>query len=389
MNPEHLSVLALLLPLFASLWSSGGADADGSPANSASSPSGDDARAAREGRYRSSPQWRDGTFHNALTTRVFQPGDAGRTFGRFLRGAPDREPKKTLPTAPVDVQKLRSPPADDVQVTWFGHSTVFIQVCGFSVLTDPQWSERASPVAFAGPKRFHPTAMPLEDLPDPDVVIVSHNHYDHLDRATVRSLAARGLRFVVPLGVGGELEDFGVPPGQITELDWWEQVEIVPGRFTLTATPAQHFSGRGPFDRNKTLWASWVIAARGPEEGAPLRRVFFGADGGLQEAFTEIGRRFGPFEVTMLEIGAWDPAWSDIHLGPWNAAKAHEMLGRGVLLPIHWGTFNLGLHAWYEPPEQLLEALEGTGTTVAFPMVGQTFAAAGPIPADPWWRPWR
>jgi L-ascorbate metabolism protein UlaG (beta-lactamase superfamily) len=340
--------------------------------------------------YVDSPQWRDGAFHNAVETRVLQSGDAGSTIGRFVFGGKDREPRRPLPTAPVDLERLAHPPSDGVQVTWMGHSTLLIQVAGFSVLTDPHWSVRASPVGFAGPKRFLPLPLPLADLPDPDVVIVSHDHYDHLDRATVVALARRGIRFVVPLGVGAELADFGVPKEQLTELDWWGRCEIVPGRFAITAAPTQHFSGRGAFDRNKTLWASFAIEARGPGQTDPVHRVYFGADGGMQDAFADIARRLGPFDLDLLEIGAWDPAWSDIHLGPKNAVLAHAMLGGAVLLPIHWATFSLGLHAWYEPAEQLLQAIEADGRPVslALPMAGQTFDPAQALPGEPWWRAW-
>ena len=154
---------------------------------------------------------------------------------------------------------------------------------------------------------------------------------------------------------------------------------MIPGRLSIVATPARHFSGRGLFDRNTTLWTSWVI------RGA-TQRVYFGGDGGLDPAFEEIGRRFGPFALTMLEICASDPAWAEIHLGPQNAVVAHRLLKGGVLLPIHWGTFNLGLHAWYAPPEELLRAVVGYDTELALPRIGQSFVVGVALPTEPWWR---
>jgi L-ascorbate metabolism protein UlaG (beta-lactamase superfamily) len=332
----------------------------------------------RQARIAASAEYSNGKFHNEIPTRLMRkpPGEA---FVRFVFSGDHRVPPEALPVVPTDAEALRRPLADGLRVTWFGHSTVLFEVEGRRVLTDPMWSERASPVQLVGPRRFHPPPLPLADLPTPDIVTISHDHYDHLDRATIEALAKRGARFAVPLGIGAVLEEWGVPAAAVSELDWWERLEVVPGELTLTAVPARHFSGRGPFDRDSRLWCAWAIRGK-------TKRVFYGGDGGLYDVFTRIGARLGPFDLAALEIGAYDPAWGDIHLGPVNAAKANEMLGGGVLLPIHWATFNLGLHAWRDPPEQLLKAAQETGTTVAWPRLGQTFVVGEPLPATPWWR---
>ena len=218
----------------------------------------------------------------------------------------------------------------------------------------------------------------IDELPKLDAVLVSHDHYDHLDHRTVVALAQRGVTIVTALGVGARLESWGVPAAQIRELDWWQEESL--GGVTFKALPARHFSGRGLGDRDRTLWASWAIEANG-------QRLFFGGDGGMDEsAFAAIGEKVGAFDLTMLEIGAFDRSWEQIHLGPDNAVKAHELLRGKVLLPVHWGTFDLGLHRWDEPGEELLVAAQRAGTTIALPRIGESVAAGRPLPGGAWWR---
>lgn len=332
----------------------------------------------RLARIRRSPAWNGRTFQNLVPSEVM--GDNRlRTMARFFFERAEREPPGPLPSVAVDGAVLAGHAAAGVRATWLGHSTVFVEIGGRRVLVDPVWSERASPVGFAGPKRFQPVPIALADLPLPDLVVVSHDHYDHLDRETVVSLAARGARFVTALGVGAHLEGWGITAASITELDWWESFEPAPG-LTVRALPARHFSGRGLHDRNRTLWASWSLEAGG-------HRVHFGGDGGFDgDAFAAIGERCGPFDLTMLEIGAFDAAWAAIHLGPQNAVRAHALLRGQVLLPIHWGTFNLGLHAWDEPIEELLVAAQRAGARIALPRIGESVVAGAPLPTTPWWR---
>jgi L-ascorbate metabolism protein UlaG (beta-lactamase superfamily) len=254
---------------------------------------------------------------------------------------------------------------------------VLLELDGRRVLTDPVFASRISPVPIVGPRRFHPVPAALAELPPLDLVLVSHDHYDHLCRSTIEALAATPVPFVTALGVGARLERFGVAPARITELDWHEAVDVAGLR--ITATPSQHFSGRGLGDRNRTLWASWVIQSE-------RRKVFFSGDTGLTPQFAEIGRRHGPFDLVMLEVGAFHPAWGDIHLGPANALEAFAMLGGGTLLPVHWGTFNLAIHAWDDPAETLLDLAAARGARIVTPRLGAAFEPERVEGPTPWWR---
>ncbi|UOQ72239.1 MBL fold metallo-hydrolase [Hymenobacter cellulosilyticus] len=297
---------------------------------------------------------------------------------RWLRGKEEREPKKPLGPFRANVAALAEPvPATALRVTWFGHSSTLIELDGKRILTDPVWRLRASPLSMAGPKRFFPAPLLLTELPPLDAVVLSHDHYDHLDKDAIRTLSRAGVPFFCPLGVGGHLRRWGVPAAQITELDWWQEAKLTDTH-TLVATPARHFSGRR-LTRDNTLWASWCLLG-------PTHRAFFGGDSGPYEAgFREIGAAYGPFDLVMLEIGAYDELWADIHMGPDHALAAHRALGEGALLPLHWATFNLAFHAWDEPVEHLVAAA-GPEVTLLLPAPGQRVEVAdGPLPQQ-WWR---
>lgn len=244
-------------------------------------------------------------------------------------------------------------------MTWLGHASALLQLGPVNVLTDPMWSRRASPVSFAGPERWVPPPLELAELPPVDVVLLSHDHYDHLDRDTVRELARLqpGARWIAPLGVAGLLSRWGA--GSTRELDWWDTAEEdVPGSpLRITCTPARHFASRTPFDRARRLWCGWSIESGG-------RRVFFAGDTGYHPEFSAIGGRLGPFDATLLPIGAYEPRWfmRPVHMSPEEAVQAWRDLtaGReeraGVLVPIHWGTFKLTDEPMQEPPERLRRA---------------------------------
>ncbi|MCB2375946.1 MBL fold metallo-hydrolase [Hymenobacter sp. BT635] len=305
--------------------------------------------------------------------------DYGRMLSRWLRGTEEREPKAPLGPFRADVAALAEPvPAATLRVTWFGHSSTLIELDGKRFLTDPVWRLRASPLAVVGPKRFFPAPLQLAELPPLDAVILSHDHYDHLDKDAIRALSRTGVPFFCPLGVGGHLRRWGVPASQITELDWWQEVRL-DGTHTLVATPARHFSGR-TLTRDNTLWASWCLLG-------PTHRAFFGGDSGPYEsAFREIGAAYGPFDLTMLEIGAYDELWADIHMGPDHALAAHQALGGQLLLPLHWGTFNLAFHGWTEPVERLLQAAAALQVPLVLPRPGQRVTVAEGALNSQWWR---
>ena len=282
-------------------------------------------------------------FENTEPTGIMKVGPT-TTLRQWLFGGEQRSPNCPLPMVTDAAARLTEASRSGLRITWLGHSTTLIEVDGATILTDPVWSERASPSRWVGPRRFHRPPIALADLPHIDAVIVSHEHYDHLDMATVRALAPRGVAFHVPLGIGAHLEGWGVPRAQIKEHDWWERAPVVAG-VELVSTPARHFNGRGVPWRIGSLWTSWSIVG-------PKHRVFFSGDTGLTETFREIARKNGPFDVALLEIGQYHPSWGDIHLGPMGALDAEAMLGAAAVFPIHWGTFELGFHAWSEPSKR-------------------------------------
>lgn len=330
-------------------------------------------------RAQSSKQFRNGRFHNTSGLGLKLNGNPMSIAGEFLMGGRSRAPKAPLPIESPLSGWAKPVSSSGLRITWLGHSTLLIECDGVRVLTDPVFGERASPVSFAGARRFHPVPATIAQLPHLDAVLLSHDHYDHLCARSMREIASLGVPLITSLGVGAHLERLGIPSNVITELDWWEQHALPGGGLSFTATPAQHFSGRGLYDRNTTLWSSWVLTSAN-------RRLFFSGDTGLTDEFAVVRQRFGPFEVVMLEIGAWHPAWGHIHLGPENALRAFELLGSGTLLPIHWGTFDLALHAWDEPAETLVRLAESTKTRVLTPPLGRPFEPAHMEGPTPWWR---
>jgi L-ascorbate metabolism protein UlaG (beta-lactamase superfamily) len=323
-----------------------------------------------------SARYREGAFHNLHPILPGLRAGVMPSIGDFLCGGGRRVPEATLPTRDPRPTWGQAPETG-LRVTWLGHSTLLVELDGVRVLTDPVWGERVSPVGFAGPKRFHPVPVTLGQLPKLDAVVVSHDHYDHLDYATIRELVKSDVPFITSLGVGSHLEAWGIAEARITELDWWETTPIAGGRAHVSAAPSQHFSGRAPGLRNTTAWSSFVV--RGPRHG-----FFFSGDTGLTTEYASIRERLGPFDLVALEVGAFHPAWGDIHLGPENALEAFDLLGGKRFLPVHWGTFNLAMHDWDEPPETLLKL--GGSVPLLMPELG---AAVEPARADlpsAWWR---
>ena len=288
-----------------------------------------------------------------------------------------REPKQKF-RFKADAVHNRPLPTKGLKVMWLSHSTLLIEIDGKRFLTDPVWSKRCSPFSFMGPARFFDMPLDLGHLPKLDGVIISHDHYDHLDYVTVMQLKKSGVPFYCPLGVGSRLLEWGVAASQIQEFDWWDEIPL--GRtHLLTATPARYFPGRGMFDRNKTLWASWVIQG-------PQHNVFYGGDSGYFSGFPRIGRKYGPFDLTFLEVGAYDKNWESIHMGPENAVQAHSELRGNILFPIHWGTFNLAIHAWTDPAERVLSAAQEKQVLLALPKPGQMLNLAELPLNSYWWR---
>jgi L-ascorbate metabolism protein UlaG (beta-lactamase superfamily) len=330
----------------------------------------------RQARILGSANFREGRFRNLEPTHKLMPGTFWQMLRHQLFGGEQRTPLAPVPVVTRTAADYASPAPSGLRATWVGHASVLVEIDGLRVLVDPIWSERCSPLGFVGPVRFHPPPMALEELPLIDAVLISHDHYDHLDAATVVALARRGAHFAVPLGVGAHLEHWGVPATQVTDLDWYESVTIKGLR--LTATPARHYSGRS-IHTDSTLWASWAI-------GGPVHRVFFSGDSGYSERFREVGEKLGPFDLTLVKIGACDPTWQQIHMDPEEAVRTHLDVRGRVLLPVHWGTFNLAYHDWNEPPERALAAARAQGAVIVLPRPGEWFEPSQPPPVETWWR---
>lgn len=335
------------------------------------------ARGERLALMQASPEWRGDRFRNALPTAEISTWALTK---RWLKGADFTTP--ALPPPTVTPSGLDTPPSSGLRITWFGHSSVLVELDGKRFLTDPVWSERCSPSSVTGPKRFFQPPLPLEKLPPVDAVVLSHDHYDHLDEPSIRLLNDRVPAFIVPLGIGAHLEYWGVPAAKIRELDWWQHTRI--GDVEVTATPARHFSGRSLTDGDKTLWAGWAL--RGPSH-----RVYYSGDTAMFPGFREIGARLGPFDATLIEVGAYDRLWADLHLGPEQAVQAHRDVKGKLMFPVHWGTFNLALHAWTEPVERLLLAATRASVQVVVPRPGESIEPSNPPPLARWWPevPWQ
>jgi L-ascorbate metabolism protein UlaG (beta-lactamase superfamily) len=336
------------------------------------------AAGARLERMRRSPQYRDGAFRNTVPAAVVAANNAKDIGRELLRNRATRRPARPVPIVGLTAAEFSAPPLDGLRLTWLGHATALVELEGRRVLLDPVWSERCSPSALVGPRRLHPVPLPLAALPPLDAVLISHDHYDHLDMATIRQLAALqpGVPFVAPLGVGAHLERWSVPSSRIVELDWNESTSA--GGLTLMATAARHFSGRLRQD-NSTLWASWVIAGSD-------RRVFYTGDSGYFDGYAEIGASHGPFDATLIQIGAYSPYWPDIHMTPEEGVATHLAVRGGLMIPVHWCTFILALHTWAEPVERLSSEAAARGVTVAVPRPGQIVDVDAVPAADPWWR---
>ncbi|WP_432982000.1 MBL fold metallo-hydrolase [Dactylosporangium sp. CA-233914] len=329
----------------------------------------------RADRMRRSPQYDEERFVNSVPADILPPHAMRDTFVELLMGKQRRRPLGEIPVSRPELGGWLEP--DGLHVTWLGHSTALAEIEGVRVLFDPVWSERCSPTSFAGPKRLHPMPLPLEELPRIDAVVISHDHYDHLDLASIRALLrTQQAPFLVPLGVGAHLERWGVPEDRIIELDWDERAEI--RGITLTATAARHFSGRR-FTRDGTLWASWAV------KGA-RRSLFYTGDSGYFEEFKRIGEQHGPFDVSLIQVGAYNYAWPDIHMKPEDGASAHLDVRARVLIPLHWCTFSLALHAWSEPVERLLEEARARDIELVVPRPGDRVNIDALPALEPWWR---
>ncbi|TXF89661.1 hypothetical protein FUA23_09430 [Neolewinella aurantiaca] len=335
---------------------------------------GADAGAMRYVKKQGSVAWKLGAFRNLDKTRLQE--DIGSLFGDLVGYI---KAKNTQPAQPLPVSLPNhhdpSDPTKDI-LTWYGHSALRLETQGNTILLDPMLGEWVAPVPFLGHRFPYKDYNPLQDIGEIDLVVYSHDHYDHLDYDTLMAIKDRAKHYLCPLGLGAHLREWGIPNDKITELDWWQSTELAG--CTFTATPARHFSGRSPGTRNKSLWAGFAIKTA-------AHNIFFGGDSGYGQHFKMIGERLGPFDLTMLDSGQYHDRWKNVHMQPEEALVAHRELRGDKLLPIHWGAFSLSDHAWSDPVERIRKA--DKENCVISPMVGQRFSVDELESCqDSWWE---
>ena len=335
---------------------------------------GEHASGDRLARMRQSPEWRDDRFENPQAMW----SDMRDALLHAFAGGPDVEPTGQVSFATTDPALLAVAPASGLRVTWFGHSSMLLEMDGQRLLTDPVWSDRASPFEWVGPRRWYPPTIALDRLPTIDAVLISHDHYDHLDWATIVAMRAWKNVFIVPLGIGAHLRRWGIAPSRIVELDWWQSTRV--GALAVTLVPARHASGRLNAQSDQTLWGGFALVG-------DQHRVYYSGDTGLFDGMTEIGRRFGPFDVAMIEAGQYNADWPDWHLGPEQSVLSAQRVRAKALIPVHWGLFRLAHHGWTEPVERVLAAARCTDVPVITPRPGQSIEPTALKPGDStrWW----
>ncbi|MDQ0414030.1 MBL fold metallo-hydrolase [Mesobacillus stamsii] len=326
--------------------------------------------------FAQSPQYQKGKFIN-LNRNEWDTsfGSMLSMIREFLKSKVERKPRTPLSIVPYSPGIDRS---NSARVTWFGHSAFMLEVEGKTILFDPMFGKAPTPFPIKNQRYSRKLPFKIEDLPAIDAVVLSHDHYDHLDYGSIMNMKEKVKQFITPLGVGSHLARWGIPEEKISEHDWWNEYTFEG--LKLACTPARHFSGRGLADRNSTLWCSWVIIARDT-------KIYFSGDGGYGSHFKEIGEKYGPFDLTLMECGQYDVRWADIHMLPEETVQAHQDVKGKLLLPVHWGAFTLSLHAWHDPIERAVRAAEESGVEIATPRIGETvIVGEDQFPDLAWWR---
>jgi len=324
-------------------------------------------------KVRQSPNYVNGNFRNMMATELMEGASMFSLMWKFMNKPKNTVPPKTLPSVKTDLKTL---PGEKPVIIWFGHSSYLIKINGKNILVDPVLSGHASPFSFST-KSFPGTDIyKTEDLPDIDILIISHDHYDHLDYETVKKLRSKTKLICTSLGVASHLVYWGIEKEKIIEFDWWDSHEVTAG-ITLTAAPARHFSGR-TFKRNKTLWSSFVVKTA-------EHSIFIGADSGYSDHFKMIGEKYGPFDLAILECGQYNTMWHDIHMMPEETAQASIDLEAKVLMPVHWGKFSISLHPWDEPVRRLQIKANELKVRVTTPMIGEPVVMDNSYPDKRWW----
>ncbi|WP_224485572.1 MBL fold metallo-hydrolase [Robertkochia aurantiaca] len=323
---------------------------------------------------RRSANYHDGKFHNREKT---EKGDLGDVLKAIYTAATTSgmSPSDPLPTYFDEPFGLRS--EKGCHITWFGHSAFLIEMSERRILIDPMFGDVAAPVSFGSARFPYQSPIPTGKVNNIDVVLLSHDHYDHLDYQTILTIDQEVKQYIVPLGVGSHLRAWGIDPGKIEELDWNDHTEF--GGIDFTACTSRHFSGRAMTDQDETLWASWVINGN-------KNRIYFSGDGGYGTHFKEIGDKYGPFDLAMIECGQYNEDWKDIHMMPEQSVQAALDLRSRRTMPIHWGAFRLSVHPWKDPIQRFTEAADDKGVTYIHPLIGERFSISRDFPGTRWWE---
>jgi len=333
-------------------------------------PSGERLRKVQQ-----SPNYRDGIFQNLSVTEVMtEKGSFFKTFIKFLNKPKTVIPPFTLPSVKTDLKNL---PNGNPVLVWFGHSSYLIKIDGKHILVDPVFSGYASPIKMKSAKNFDGSNVySVEDMPEIDILLITHDHYDHCDYKTILKLLPKTKKIITSLGVGSHFEYWGIDKNKFIELDWFEKTEV--DGFQFIAAPARHFSGRS-FARAKTLWSSFILKT-------PTHSIYLGADSGYDTHFKNIGEKFGPFDLAILECGQYNEAWHAIHMMPEETVEASRELKAKMLLPVHWGKFSLSLHPWNEPIERFVKKADELNVPYTTPMIGELIVVGEKYPNSKWWR---
>ncbi len=331
-------------------------------------------------KYLLSSNYKDGKFFNQLPTMMDMNFRTGISVMReFIKGTANGKPISDLPVLKIDSLEIVNKNENLTRLTWFGHSSFLLEIDGVNILLDPMFGNTPSPHPMLGSPRFtKDLPIEIEKLPGIQIVIISHDHYDHLDYGSIKKLSEKVDAFYVPLGVSAHLEKWGVDENKIHELQWWDEVKA--GELTLVCAPSRHFSGRRLMDRFTTLWSSWVIL--GSNE-----RIYFSGDSGYGPHFKEIGEAYGPFDLALLECGQYDKRWHDIHMLPEETVQAAIDVNAKTMMPIHWGAFKLALHSWTDPVERVSQAAASKNMPITTPRIGeQIILSDGSFPNTNWWK---
>jgi len=314
-------------------------------------------------------------FKNWIPTKMLTDGSTLSVTWDWIKGGERTTPEGEIPVVKLNKDSFPKITHDGLSFWWLGHSSILLDISGYRILIDPVFSTYASPIPLFV-KRFSKSPVMVGQLPNIDIVLITHDHYDHLDKNVVKILARQGSHFIVPEGVGDHLRAWGIPNDKIEELTWWQQTRY--NNLSFACVPARHFSGRGLFDRDKTLWAGWVIQSKS-------KSVYCSGDTGYADHFKAIGKTYGPFDLTIIKIGAYSEKWPEIHINPEQAIQAHIEVKGKLLLPVHWATFNLALHPWDEPIIRIIKAAKKNNVRLTIPIIGEIVNTENTLEIKKWW----